>query len=189
MSNGAPQKVYPTVWQDGPSNAPQPIVDTQSDALKVEVQQKNPGSLPDETTPEKVQAHNEVAKNLLAQKNRKRKGTHGPRMELPFDPTMEEGSIWTLVGFAPNFDGPWLVHEVVFTFTGKGGSRLEIDLMQPPDVTASTSAVPPDTAKKTELLTNSNVGEEPNPEPSNLGFGGKDASWLEQQEESAAAGD
>jgi hypothetical protein len=173
--NGAPQKTYPTIWDDGPSNAPQPVKDSQPDALKVEVQQKHPGSTPDETDPAKIAAHNEVAQAALRQKNRKRK--HGPKMELPFDPTMEPASMWQLTGFAPNFDGKWLVHEVIFTFTGKGGARMEIDLLQPPEGITSPAA-PPTIAQKRKLLNNSNVGAEPNPVPVNLGFGGKNQSWL-----------
>jgi hypothetical protein len=182
--NGAPQKTYPTVWNDGPADVPQPVKDTQPDALKVEVQQNNPGSKPDETDPQKVSAHNEVATNLLSQKNRKRK--HGPKMELPFDPTMEEGSMWQLTGFAPNFDGPWLVHEVVFSFAGKGGARLEIDLMQPPEGITNPSSSPKITDKR-KVINNGNIGAEPNPVPLNKGFGGAQGDWLPAAENVALA--
>jgi hypothetical protein len=137
---GTPQ-VYPTVWNDqgqvpgqAPSGvvwnpkapAPKPIVtDPQKDDIAKD--QANPGKTPIEKEIDKIAQHNAVAANTLAQKNRKRKQSS---MELPFDPTIEEGTTWTLQGFAPNFDGKWLITEVVYTFAGKGGSRLTIELMQ-----------------------------------------------------------
>jgi hypothetical protein len=100
-------------------------------------------------------------------------------MELPFDPTMEEASAWNLVGFAPNFDGKWIVREVVFSFTGKGGSRLEIELYAPPSITSPKAGVTTIKAKRA-LLNNTKIGGEPAPTPLNKGFtgGSGDQSWL-----------
>jgi hypothetical protein len=180
---GVPFKVYPHIWSPEASATPKPIVNTQPDALRVEEKQEKPGGDPHETDSTKVKAQSTVAANTLAQKNRKKKS--GPKMELPFDPTMEEGTMWNLTGFAPSFDGKWLVHEVVFTFTGKGGSRMEIDLMAPPDkITASSTA--PTTAQKRALIKNESVGAEPNPTPVNIQSG---MNWLPTgKAESAPAG-
>lgn len=145
MSNGStptPQ-VFPLVWNgqgQKPGQPPSGIVwnpkapfpgpllpahdPTSTDVVE---DQANPGKTPLETNTNKIQQHNNVAANMLAQKNRKRKQSS---MELPFDPTIEEGTTWTLSGFAPNFDGKWLITGVDFTFTGKGGSRLNIELIQ-----------------------------------------------------------
>jgi hypothetical protein len=137
---GTPQ-VYPTVWNDQgqkpgqPASgvvwnpkapAPQPIA-TDPQTYDIVKDQANPGKTPIETQIDKIQQHNDVAANTLAQKNRKRKQSS---MELPFDPTIEEGTVYQLTGFAPNFDGKWLITEVNFSFTGKAGSRMTLELMQ-----------------------------------------------------------
>jgi len=141
---GTPQ-VYPTVWNDQGQKPGQPpsgvvwnpkapppngIPQTKDDIVE---KQANPGKTPIETEIDKIGQHNNVAANTLAQKNRKRKQSS---MELPFDPKMEEGTVYQLSGFAPNFDGKWLVTEVNYSFTGKGGSRMTVELMQclPPPV-------------------------------------------------------
>lgn len=125
---------------------------------------KNPSNAPIETDPGTTKDLHQKAKNELAQKNRKAK--HGPIMELPFDPTIEEGSKYDLVGFAPNFDGPWLIHEVTFTFQGKGGSRLNIELMDPASqhITAGPNK---SVADQRTLLKSHNVGAVQKPTPIN----------------------
>jgi len=139
---GTPQ-VYSTVWNDqgqlpgaegktipwdphAPGPAPIEASPTDENNLIIE-NQANPGKTPLETEIDKIQAHNDVAANVLAQKNRKRKQSS---MELPFDPTIEEGTVYQLSGFAQNFDGKWLVTEVNFQFSGKGGSRMTLEFVQ-----------------------------------------------------------
>jgi len=152
---GTPQ-VYPTVWNGQGAKPGQPAGSTVWNPLaptpapiKANVSNKqeydivkdqaNPGKTPIETAIDKIGQHNDVAANTLAQKNRKRKQSS---MELPFDPKMEEGTVYQLTGYAPNFDGKWLITEVNFSFTGKGGSRMTIELMQclPPPVKTPSSA-------------------------------------------------
>lgn len=125
---GQPTPTTPPVW-DPLAKPPIPYAANVTNAQEYDIvkDQANPGKTPIETEIDKVQQHNDVACNTLAQKNRKRKQSS---IELPFDPTIEEGTVYTLQGFAPNFDGKWLITEVNFTFTGKGGSRLAIELMQ-----------------------------------------------------------
>jgi hypothetical protein len=164
-------KVYPVKWdQNKPPEA------NESTDLKVDEQQDKPGNKPDDTDPEKTAGNNQIAKNLLAQKNRKRK--HGPVLELPFDPSFEEGSMWNLIGFSHNFDGLWLVHEVVFTITGKGGARMQVEVMDPASLRITTGTTPTPT-KKTEILKNDNIGKESKPVPHNPGTTSSDSEWLD----------
>jgi hypothetical protein len=150
---GTPQ-VYPLVWAkqgqtpdqtnkpvvwDPKAPAPGPITPYEKDQILIK-QEANPGKTPLETELSNINLHNNVAANTLAQKNRKQKTSS---MELPFDPTIEEGTNWNLTGFAPNFDGKWTINEVVFTFSGKSGSRMQIELTQcldPPNKTPGGAA-------------------------------------------------
>jgi hypothetical protein len=155
---GTPQ-VFPLIWngqgaeadRPGPGvvwnpKAPSPVplkavTNQQSDDIVKD--QANPGKTPIETELDKIAQHNDVAANTLCQKNRKRKQSS---LELPFDPTVEEGTVYTLQGFAENFDGNWLVTEVDFSFAGKSGSRMTLELMQclaPPQKTAGGGAGAP----------------------------------------------
>lgn len=149
---GTPQ-VFPLIWNgqgQTPDQAHKGIVwnpkapfpgplkaahDKESDEILAD--QANAGKTPIETELDKVQAHNDVATNALCAKNRKRKQSS---MELPFDPAIEEGSVYALQGFAQNFDGKWLITEVQYSFTGKGGSRLNLELMQCLDTPSKTPA-------------------------------------------------
>jgi len=114
---------------------PLPVNTTDKQENDIVRDQANPGKTPLETELAKIHAHNDVAANQLCQKNRKRKQSS---LELPFDPTIEEGTVYTLQGFAKNFDGKWLVTEVQYTFAGKAGSRLSIELMQCLDAPVKT---------------------------------------------------
>ena len=137
---GTPQ-VYPTKWNgqgqtpgqpassvvwDPKAPAPGPTLTDPQDYDVVE-KQANPGKTPIETEIDRIKQHNDTAANQLLQKNRKRKQSS---MELPFDPTIEEGTVYQLSGFAQNFDGKWLVTEVNFQFSGKGGSRMTLEFVQ-----------------------------------------------------------
>jgi len=142
--------------------------------------QANPGKTPLETELDKVQQHNNVAANTLCQKNRKRKQSS---LELPFDPTIEEGTVYQLQGFAKNFDGKWLITEVQYSFAGKGGSRLSLELMQcldPPNKTPGAGAhaaagangkkpitVPQQPTQKTDLLHDAGINSI-TPQPANV---------------------
>ena len=89
-------------------------------------------------------------------------------------------TMWKLTGFAPNFDGNWLVHEVIFSFTGKGASRMEIELYQPSSPSITNPTASPTLADKRKLLATTPVTPgEPNPVPLNFGFGGRSAARLE----------
>jgi len=150
---GTPQ-VYPTVWNDQGQKPGQPAsgvvwdpkapkpLPLVSDPQKYDIveDQANPGKTPIETAIDKIQQHNDVAANTLIQKNRKRKRS---TMELPFDPTIEEGTNYMLQGFAPNFDGKYQVTEVEWSFTGKGGSQMILELIKcppPPVKTPGTAS-------------------------------------------------
>lgn len=82
------------------------------------------GGSDDTNTVKKTRAA-KVAKNKLKGKNRKHK-KHG--LELPFNPMIESGTVYTLQGFSPDFDGNWLITQVTHTFTGKGGTKTSIEL-------------------------------------------------------------
>jgi hypothetical protein len=120
------QKNKPVVW-DPKAVSPTSIAREGEPDTQWEIKEANAGKTPIETEIANIKQHNDVAANKLAQKNRKRKQSS---MELPFDPTIEEGTNWTLTGFAPNFDGKWMITEVVYSFSGKTGSRMQIELMQ-----------------------------------------------------------
>jgi hypothetical protein len=188
---GTPQ-VYPLVWNkqgqqpgqppsgvvwDPLAPAPVPLKAKTTDPQEYDIvkDQANPGKTPIETQIDKIAQHNNVAANTLAQKNRKRKQSS---MELPFDPRIEEGTVYALQGFAPNFDGKWLVTEVDYTFTGKGGSRLTIELMQclpTPQKTPGSAAkgaakaisVPAQPAAKSSLLHDGGINSI-TPQPANV---------------------
>lgn len=188
---GTPQ-VYPLVWNgqgQTPDNANKPVVwdptakfpgplradVTQKQEHDIVQDQANPGKTPIETELDKIGQHNNVAANTLCQKNRKRKQSS---FELPFDPTIEEGTCCNLVGFAPNFDGKWLVTEVNYAFSGKAGSRFTIELMQclpPPQKTpggggstaAKTITVPAKPTDKTALLSDTDINSF-KPQPANV---------------------
>jgi len=192
-------KNTPTVW-DPKAPAPQPLPVNTTDKQENDIvrDQANPGKTPLETEIAKIQAHNDVAANTLCQKNRKRKQSS---MELPFDPTIEEGTTWQLQGFAKNFDGKWLITEVVYTFVAKSGSRLSIELMQvldPPQKTPGSSqslgklpsngskpiTVPQQPTDKAQLLNDASLNGL-TPKPANvadLTLSGNETSptWLNQ---------
>jgi hypothetical protein len=165
------------VWNPN-APAPQPLVSQKEQSeIAVETAQANPGKTPLEVEAAAIKQHNDVAVNALAQKNRKRKQSS---IELPFDPTIEEGTTYMLQGFAQNFDGKWLVTQVDYTFTAKGGSRMLLELQQcldPPNKTpggASSSAggaskaitVPHQPGAKSELLHDGGINSI-SPQPKN----------------------
>jgi hypothetical protein len=158
--------VYPVVWTPLPPTPGTPVAPYDPAAMPEEVKnaQDKPGTTPNEPDANAIAAHHAVAKNLLTQKNRKRRRC--PRMELPFDPKMEEGLVYALQGFGANFDGNWCVSEVVFTFQGKSGSRMEIELTkpEPPPVLPAGPVTPATTAK---LVKNDSVGGS-NPLPESM---------------------
>jgi hypothetical protein len=188
---GTTPQVFPLLWGNGQGqnagggNAPPPW-DPKSSAPKpreykdyqIVEDQANPGKTPLEVEAAAIQQHNDVAVNALAQKNRKRKQSS---IELPFDPTIEEGTTYMLQGFAQNFDGKWLVTQVDYAFTAKGGSRMQIELQQclnPPNKTpggASSSAggaskaitVPQQPSGKTDLLHDAGINSI-TPQPANV---------------------
>jgi phage protein D len=63
----------------------------------------------------------------LKKKNRKGK-KH--RLTLALDLTLEAGDVYTLQGFSPDFDGPWLITEVEHKFAGKSGSQTTLTLQK-----------------------------------------------------------
>ena len=67
----------------------------------------------------------DVVKNLCKQKNRKFRKQH---ISIAFNPMVESGTIYTLQGFSPYLDGPWLVTQIIHSFNAKGGTNTEIDL-------------------------------------------------------------
>ena len=66
-----------------------------------------------------------VARSKLKKKNRKGK-KH--QMTIPLNLRVEAGTVYTLQGFSPDFDGPWLVTEVEHKFAAKGGATTVLNM-------------------------------------------------------------